>query len=116
MRYLFPKFKAQDLEVWYGKDVEISINEKSVSRSIEQNAFFHGVILEVLERDSETGYTAEEFKIMLKEKYLSEIRYIGDEPYKIVKSTSKLTVKEFNKFIDECLNFASLEFGIVIEK
>lgn len=105
-----------------GDNVYITISNKK-PRSVEQNAYFHGVILKML--SSYTGHSADEMKLCLRNMFLMKMksypRYEKKEG-KLIKgismeqvpvSTSELSTKEFEDFNKRCRAFGA-ELGVSI--
>lgn len=85
------------------------------TRSNHQNRYYHGVVLKVFE-NSEVGYTAGEWHEILKHKFLKEWRTIktkkGPEEIEITRSTTDLNTKQFEEFMTQVRQWASIELGL----
>jgi hypothetical protein len=102
-----------NLKLLEGKDVEISIGEKSKTRSDSQNRYFHGVPVVLI--SGKTGMDKEETKEYLKQRFSPKKRItIKGKETIIVKGTSKMSTKEFCDFIDRIQRFASEEIDLFI--
>jgi hypothetical protein len=126
-----PKFKASvkdgklihysldRLKQWYkkyeGQDVAITIEKWSSIRTIQQNAYLHGVVFKLIA--DETGMTLKEAKDSTKLKLgfyeNPNITIDGNDIY-ILKETSKLSKKEFGEFVDMAREFAQQDLNIFI--
>jgi len=126
-----PKFKARvengklihysldRLKEWYkkyeGQDVAITIEKWSSVRSIQQNAYLHGVAFKLIA--DEIGATLSNAKEWTKIKLgfyeISNVSVDGNDIYKL-KETSQLSKKEFNEFVDLIREFAQLELNVFI--
>lgn len=88
----------------------------STNRSIQQNKYYFGVVLEVLSED--TGYHVEELHEILKALFLSRAMDIrtkkGNEKVTTVRSTADLTTVEFEEYIERIRQWASSELAIWI--
>lgn len=85
-------------------EVEVAIGKPKRLRTLQQNKYYWGVVLEVLYKQSEVGYTREEWHNALKFKFL---RKEGLLP--TVESTTKLTTLEFEDYLDRIRQWA-IEF------
>lgn len=95
-----------------GKLVELDLKEVKSKRSLAQNAYFYGVIVETLAR--ELGYTSKEMHNILKAEFLKkEVNFKGDWLEYTV-GTSDLNTKEFEKLMVEIREWASIELSIWI--
>mgnify|MGYP003112999067 CR=1 FL=1 len=93
-----------------GKEVEIKIREKSFNRSREQNSLYWKWI-DLLSK--ECGYTKEEMHELIKYKFLK--RNIVDDDgqeQEVIKSTTTLTTKEFNLFMNDLLYWSNNTLNI----
>lgn len=90
---------------------ELTIRKPTRVRSIQQNAYFHGVVVQIL--SDETGIDFFEVKDLLKSLFLKkEIVFMG-KTYEIVQHSANLDTIDFNKFVKNVQAFAS-ENGINI--
>ena len=90
-----------------GKTVVVTIAPYRKRRSVNQNAYFHGVICELI--SDHTGYEVDEVKEILKHMFL-----FVDEPYPHARPTSRLNTAEMAEFTDRCIRWAAQELGIVL--
>ena len=87
-------------------------------RSGEQNRTYWGNIVTPLASYLE-GYSTDEVHELLKYKFLSQFRFVKSpkngtvEEVRLIKSTTKLTTKEFMTFMEACIRWAS-ELGCPI--
>lgn len=91
-------------------DVTIKIARRK--RTLSQNAYYW-IILKILEEH--TGHRDEELHEIFKLKFLgaSPIRYRSSQVYMIAPSTTKLTTKDFARYIDLIIQEAA-EMGVAI--
>lgn len=82
-----------------GEKIMIKIEKRRKLRSLEQNSYFHGVLLPLL--SDELGYTPQEMKGVLKWKFE-------------IKHTSELSTVEFEDFTRKVREWASAELGIYL--
>ena len=94
-----------------GKQVEVIVQKKSSARSIQQNAYFHGVICRYW--GEYAGNDIATMKGVLKGKFLTATADIKGKEVSYVRATSSLTVAEMRTFIDDCKKYA-IEYGIVM--
>ncbi len=81
-------------------------------RTLAQNRLFH-MWITCLEKESNTGYTKEEFKIMLKKRFLPyEVKIIDGVTVEILAHTSLLNTKEFSEFIDKVHLYSIEEYCV----
>lgn len=82
-------------------------------RSIQQNRFFHGVVVPMMaDLMGEQDYM--EAKEILKGKFLRRVKIIGNEEIIYVRPTSSLTTKEFEQFNDSIRELAARVYNAVI--
>ncbi|MCR4307535.1 MAG: hypothetical protein NUV80_03170 [Candidatus Berkelbacteria bacterium] len=93
-----------------GQAVEIVVRKKRKQRSIPQNKFYWGIIVEML--SDFTGYNREEMHEALKQKFL------GAEPdahgLVKIKSTTVLTTDEFVNYTNRVVMWAAQSLGVYI--
>ncbi len=88
-----------------GEDFQISIEEVERKRTAAQNRFFHGPILKAFEH---LGYRQQEAKDMLCLHFIPrEVRQLDGTVVLAPGHTSDLSVENFNKFIDACMQLAA---------
>jgi len=97
--------KIEELE---GKRIEIDLKVRRKNRSLDQNAYYWGVVLAAI--SDFTGYDVEDlhnhFKYNLLKKDVGNLNTF--------KSTSNLNTKEFTDYIDKIIRFANQVLGIEI--
>lgn len=94
----------------------VSFSKKVNSRSNQQNAYYWGCVVPIIA--DELGYTNEEMHKELSIKFLSEI-YIatlpdGNKEITIIKSTSKLNTKEFEDYMTNVRQWASIHLNVYV--
>lgn len=97
------KTYIDNLEPEPEREYEVIVRVYKNKRSLEQNAYFHGVICDYMAR--ELGYSLEEAKTILKAQLLPivPVELPDGRIMKTLTETSKLKTKEMSKFIDDCL-------------
>lgn len=85
------------------REYEVTVTIYKNKRSLEQNAYFHGVIVPYLAK--EMGYTNAQAKVILKAELLPivPVELPNGEIMETLTETSKLKTKEMGAFIDDCL-------------
>jgi hypothetical protein len=94
-----------------GKRIELILKKRKSQRSLAQNSYYWGVVIEIL--SNHTGYESEEMHEALKVKFLSEGT---DEKTGLikVKSTAKMNTDEFIKYTDKIIRWAAQDLGVFI--
>ena len=82
---------------------EITIKKPIKTRSVLQNAYFHGVIVKML--SEETGTDFEDMKDLLKTKFLTKDIVVNDKVYTIVRHSANLSTAEFEELTKKCREF-----------
>ena len=101
------------LSKYEGKRIELVLRLQKSQRSLNQNNYYFGVVVEIL--SGHTGYTAEEMHEILKYKFLKTIKVIPDKegmPY--IKSTTKLNTGEFEEYLAKIKQWAAQELDVFI--
>jgi len=92
-----------------GKRVELTIQKERRVRSLSQNKYYWGVVIEVL--SDYFGYEKEEMHSALRFKFLKRHE---DTDLVTVGSTAKLSTAEFTEYIDGIIRWAATEYQISI--
>ena len=92
-----------------GQRIELTIRRERHVRSLSQNKYYWGVIIEILSNNF--GYDKEEMHEALKFKFLKKHE---DTDLVTVGSTAKLSKAEFTEYIDEIIRWSSSEYQVVI--
>ena len=102
---LISSLNEKSLKIFEGEEVEIRIRVRSNNRSNEQNSLYWKWI-EILSND--LGYTKTELHELIKYKFLKrESKNKDGETTVVIKSTSTLTIKEFNDFMNDILYWSN---------
>jgi len=102
---LISSLNEKSLKIFEGEEVEIRIRVRSNNRSNEQNSLYWKWI-EILSND--LGYTKTELHELIKYKFLKrESKNKDGESTVVIKSTSTLTIKEFNDFMNDILYWSN---------
>jgi hypothetical protein len=91
-----------------GKEVHISVGLKNKDRSNNQNRYYWGVVIEILQK--EIGY---ETKEMMHDALRFEFLQLHTEKLPTVRSTTDLTTVEFEEYLSRIRQWSS-EQGIYI--
>lgn len=91
-----------------GKEIELTVEPIRKHRSNNQNAYYWGVVIELL--CGHTGYTSNEMHDALRMLFLMDRRI---NPPRI-KSTTSLDTKEFEEYLTNIRQWASLDLGVYI--
>lgn len=82
-----------------GKQIEVLVRIPDKERSLQQNRFFHAVVLPLLAEGS--GCTVKEMKAVLKAEFN-------------IAHTSQLSTKQFAEFIEGCCQLGAETLNVVI--
>lgn len=101
------KFVANDTNLFRtaffcheGKAVELQVKRYKKARSLNQNAYYHGVIVPMIGNAiGEDDF--EEVHAMLKSEFNYEILVIGDAEIKKPLSTAKLSTSDFETYLEK---------------
>jgi len=91
-----------NLHVKEGREYKCTVEPLEEDRSLEQNAYFHAVVVPAC---MTLGYTAPEAKATLKAELLpiNTVRKLNGEMTTELTHTSKLGIRKMAKFLDECI-------------
>jgi len=105
---------AEVLKKLEGNDISITIEKWSSIRTLQQNAYIHGVIFKMVAE--KIGFTLPEAKKHVKMEigFYERIGEYGGEQYIALKETSKLSKTDFGLFIDVARKWAKDTLGITI--
>lgn len=90
---------------------EIVLRRPKKIRSLEQNAYFHGVAVKIFSEETGIGFL--EAKELFKTMFLKKEIMVRGRPFTIVQHSAELKTIDFNKFVKEIQKFAA-EFSINI--
>lgn len=100
------------LNLYEGKEIEVSVDKKRNTRSVSQNSYLWGVVIPVVQ-DGLKGMgmkaTKEETHELLKMKFLQKelVNELTGEIMRYVGSTTELSKSEFMDYISEIQQFCS---------
>jgi len=93
-------------------EVEMILRRRRRIRSIRANAYYWGVVLDVI--SDATGFTSEELHQVFKRKFLGYYRSYKGKKFIFVRSTASLSSFDFWEYINKICEFASKEFQIYV--
>lgn len=108
------------LSEFEGKDIEIIIQRKKKTRSNNQNAYYWGVIVKLVQNAIKEQWgermTSNDVHSMLKTElnYVERYNEKTGEVIKVAKSTTQNTTTEQEEYHEECRRFAKEWFNIDI--
>lgn len=91
-----------------GKRIELILQKERNARTLSQNAYYWGVIIEIL--GNHFGYEPDEMHEALKFKFLKK----HEDILVTVGSTAKLSTIEFGEYLDRVMEWAAKDYGIYI--
>ena len=96
--------------VGLGEDmkVEVTVRKWRRHRSLEQNRYYWGVIIDML--GNHFGYEPDEMHEALKFEFLRKT----DGPLETVRSTTSLTTKEFSDYCEDIKRWAAINYQVNI--
>lgn len=101
------------LQSMEGKNVKLVMTESKKQRTIKQNSYLWGVVYTFIA--VETGHTTEEIHTFMKKQFLPrDFITIGKQDQEIEKSTTDLSTKEMNEYIEKIRAFAAQELQMNI--
>lgn len=84
----------------------------STIRSNPQNRYYWGVVIDIL--SNHTGFDPVDMHEILKHKFLDRNVVIADEVMRIPKSTTSLTTSEFEIYLSQIKEWASIGLSVVL--
>lgn len=106
------------IETFEGKQVVIKIEKSKKKRSTQQNRFYYGVIIPIVQNClKEAGHimTSESTHDLIKLKFLKETLFVNEttgEVIERIKSTTELSTSQFMDLLAEINNFTFEYFGV----
>jgi hypothetical protein len=101
-----------------GKKIVIKIEKAKKKRSTQQNRFYYGVIIPIVQNClKEVGHimTNESTHDLIKLKFLKEALFVNEETGEVIeriKSTTELSTSQFMDLLAEINNFTFEYFGV----
>ena len=103
-----------------GKQIVIKIEKFKKKRSTQQNRFYYGVIIPIVQNClKEAGHvmTNESTHDLIKLKFLKETLFVNEDTGEIIeriKSTTELSTSQFMDLLAEINNFTFEYFGVIL--
>ena len=91
------------LETLEGKWVEVKVQKERSQRSLNQNAYYWGVVIELLANT--TGYTPDEMHEVCRYQFLKSVNRDGLE---YVQSTATLSTVDFEHYLENIKQWAAM--------
>ena len=92
-----------------GKYVEVIVRKKRSQRSLQQNSYYHGVVVTMLSEF--LGYERDEMHIILRFKFLRQVSEKGIEN---ALSTTKLSTGDMEDYLDRIRRWAAQDLDFYI--
>lgn len=89
-----------------GKEVEVTVEKKKKTRTIQENRYYWGIMLDIL--SSHTGYETDEMNEIIKYKFLQ----VDDGKNTYCRSTKNLSTVEFEELMSRIRRWASSELSL----
>ncbi len=109
----------EDIQLFNGKEVTVTVEKKKRNRSLDQNAYLHGVVIPMCREglaDVGYKYTLDETKLDLKRMFAvkEKVNINTGEIRQYIKDTSDMSTVEMMDFIAEIQQWAAEFLGVVI--
>jgi hypothetical protein len=111
-------FDAGVMELRDGWEVELSVKRLRATRSLEQNAYYWGVVVQLL--SEHTGYTPDEIHDLLKAKFIPKRLAVCDgngvitDEIVLGGSTRQMNKVEFGEYMDAIRQWAAETLDVAI--
>ena len=103
--------KSREYAKFLGVHITITLGKSK--RSIQQNSYYHGVVIKAMA--NEYGCFPNEMHEMMKQEFLRlEDMEINGKKYIITKSTTKLKTDEMEEYLANCRRYASINLHLYI--
>ncbi len=106
------------IETFEGKQIVIKIEKAKKKRSTQQNRFYYGVIIPIVQnclKDAGHILTNESTHDLIKLKFLKEVLFVNEDTGEVIeriKSTTELSTSQFMDLLAEINNFTFEYFGV----
>lgn len=100
------------LEKFASKDIELWIGPRGYLRSLNQNRYYWGVIIEMI--SDETGHTPDEIHAFVKGMFLKKWITFKEKEIEITRSTTELDKAEFEDYAEKVRRWATTELNMNI--
>jgi hypothetical protein len=108
------------IQTFEGKQIVIKIEKAKKKRSTQQNRFYYGVIIPIVQnclKDAGHIMTNESTHDLIKLKFLKEALFVNQETGEVIeriKSTTELSTSQFMDLLAEINNFTFEYFGVTL--
>ena len=94
-----------------GQPIEVVLRKQKSTRSLNQNNYYWGVVLELL---SDNGNTPEEWHEICRQMFLKSFKEVNGKEMEYVRSTTKLNTAEFEEYLEKIRRWAVQELNFYI--
>ena len=94
-----------------GQRIEAVLRKQKSTRSLNQNNYYWGVVLELL---SDNGNTPEEWHEMCRQMFLKAFKAVNGKELEYVRSTTKLSTTEMEVYLENIRRWAAQELNCYI--
>jgi hypothetical protein len=94
-----------------GQRIEVVLRKQKSTRSINQNNYYWGVVLELL---SDNGNTPDEWHEMCRQMFLKSFKTVNNKEIEFARSTTKLNTTEFEEYLEKIRRWAATELNCFI--
>jgi len=109
---------AKFLHTLEGCDIDVTTEKHREKRSINQNKYYWGVVIELLCHGEDgkggTGYSTDEMHELVRGKFLAEEKKVGKDIIHYSRSTTSLKTNEFETLMTKIREWASAELEIFV--
>jgi hypothetical protein len=91
-----------------GKRFELVLRVEKKQRSLPENSYYWGVVLEIL---SDNGNTPDEWHEICRYMFLKSFKTIGGKELEYIKSTTELSTIEFEEYLEKIRRWAMAVFN-----
>ena len=95
-----------------GKEIALTLRPAELIRTTAENRYYRGVIVKMVSEDM--GIIPDEAHDYLKSLFLKVGVEVSGKRYEIIRSTTALTISEFEDYCSCCREWASVELNVVI--
>lgn len=100
------------VEKYEGREVVLTLKPASTVRSTAENRYYWGVVIRMVAEDM--AVIPDEAHDFLKSLFLKVGVEVRGKRYEIIRSTTMLSVAEFEDYVEKCRQWAAVELNIVI--
>lgn len=105
-------FKEYVSKIGEGQEIQLTIGKRHWTRSTSENSYYWAVIVQMVA--DHVGWIPDDAHAYMAKLFLKKgIEFKGKREV-VVRSTTSLTVPEFEKYCENCRMWAANELGVVI--